>query len=70
MQGRGREGVVLTLCLRIYILWSMGNPMPHNFIAGFNSHHRTKNLGSGDKITVSWLRGGEGRGRRGKETHF
>jgi hypothetical protein len=44
---------VLTSCLRIYILWSIGNPMaeltlrlnPH-FISDFNSHKRTKNLGS------------------------
>ncbi len=48
--GRGTEGSELTLCLRINILWSMGNPMPELTltppIVGFNSRYRTKNLGS------------------------
>jgi hypothetical protein len=44
------NGWELTLCLWIYILWSIGNPpMPKltltQFLAGFNSHKMTLQLG-------------------------
>ncbi len=64
-EGGGKGWVLnLTLCLRMDILWGMGNPMSEltlTFIDSFNSRKRTQNLGPVKQgclhqyyVTVGW----------------